>query len=101
MTAGERTLNIETAHFRHMKVEHDTVRLVVLDGAQELRARRERFYVETGGGNESRQGNAHVCVVVHYSQQRYVVYHLDCTVAVAAGRSYWTLVQVSNAAQAR
>ncbi len=86
MTPGERTLNIESAHFRHVKVEHDAVRFVVLNGAQELRARRERLDGKTRGGNEPRQRNAHVCIVVHHGQQRRVFCHLDPTVSSGGGR---------------
>ena len=49
MSSGERALNIEPAHLRHVKVEHDAVRFVVLHRAQELRARRKRLDGETRG----------------------------------------------------
>ena len=97
MTDGERALYVESAHSGHMKVEHDTVWFVVLDRAQKLRPRRERLDCEAGGGNESCQGNAYVCVVIHYSQQRHVVYHRCRTVSGGGGRYNWTLVQVSDA----
>src|SRR5208283_682666 len=98
MPGGERTLNIESCHLRHMKVEQNTVRFVVLDRAQEVCARSERLDRETGGDNESRQGNAHVRIVIHYGQQACVTHHLDGTLSGADSRSYWTLVQVSGAA---
>ena len=48
MTNGERALNVEPAHFRHMQIEHETVRLVVLDRMQELGTGRERLDSEAG-----------------------------------------------------
>jgi hypothetical protein len=51
-----------------MQIEHQAVRLVVLDRVQKLGAGRERFDRETGRRNESLQGKPHVCIVVHYGQ---------------------------------
>ena len=48
MTNGECALNVEPAHFRHMQIEHETVRLVLLDRKQELGTGRERLDSEAG-----------------------------------------------------
>jgi hypothetical protein len=100
VATGERALYVESARFRHVQVEHNAVRFVVPDGAQELRAGRERLDGKPGRGNQSRQGNAHVRIVVNYGQQRRIFRHHDPTVSADGGRSNWTLVQVSNVAQA-
>jgi hypothetical protein len=68
MTHGECALNVEPAHFRHMQIEHQTVRLVILDRVQKLGAGRERLDREAGRRNESLQGKSNVCIVVHYGQ---------------------------------
>jgi hypothetical protein len=48
MTNGEPDSNVKPAQFRHVQIEHEKVRLVVLDRMQKRGAGRKRLDRETG-----------------------------------------------------
>jgi hypothetical protein len=68
--ARQRNLNIEAVHFRHVEIEHDARRFMVIDGLEKVGCASERLHCESHGRDEARQCDAHVCIVVYDRKQR-------------------------------
>ena len=62
----ECALDLEAIGTWHMQVEEDTIRFVVFDRLQKRRAGRESLNGKASGGNQSRQRNAYIRIVVDY-----------------------------------
>ena len=104
MTAGEHALNIESAHFGHVQVEQDTIWFVIPERAQKFRAGCERARPPKPAEETSRVSATRTSASIvppHGTSSGASLIHLGRTVTSAAGPSNWTLVQVSNAAEAR